>query len=573
MGTDIPKSETSEGVFGRLQLWLNSFSYTTRVTVTFALVAVMTAIIAMGVLSFVWEANFQEYTRENVQALADSTANSIATHYESNHDVEIRTAQENGTDYPRMTTSDLQAAQSVSSLQRGMGVQVVSYLSGRSVFDSSQIGQNEGLFVGDDPHNGSLAPSSDDTVAASPIMLSDGTVIGSVRMWVYGSEMLLSKTDQAFRQQSYQAMMFAALIATALACVIGFGFARALVNPITRMTRTAAQLRDGNLDARTNFEGTDEIAVLARTFDAMADNFQRSQKRERQLTTDVAHELRTPLMAIRSTVEAIQDGVFEADEERLGIINEEVQRLSRLVDAILKLSRLENGSIPMNEQAINVGELVRPLVMSHEAFVADAGLDLEFEAEDDVFIFGDRDMIRQATANLISNAVRYTPEPGKIAVVVRKDERKGEALIAVRDTGIGLTEEEARMVFERFWRAEESRERQSGGLGIGLSVVKEIINRHSGWVEVEGEKGVGACFTLHIPLYDYERIKSVKEKREHGENAGVTSPIHVAGVSVSTGSRKSGKAQRSSISGKMPKIDMGSRSEHRRGAGRSERER
>ena len=269
-----------------------------------------------------------------------------------------------------------------------------------------------------------------------------------------------------------------------------------------------------------NLDGKDEIAELAKTFDAMAESVESNQELERRLTTDVAHELRTPLMAIQSTVEAIMDGVFEADEKRLNTIDAEVQRLSRLVDAILKLSRLESRSTRMNEEVVDVGDLIRPLVMSHEAFVNDAGLMLEYDAEPDVIVYGDRDMLRQATANLISNAVRYTPAPGKITVSVKRGDVM--AAIAVRDTGIGLSPEERRMVFKRFWRAEESRQRQSGGLGVGLAVVKEIVDRHGGWVQVEGKKGEGACFTIHVPLYDEERIKAQKEKansKERGAKA------------------------------------------------------
>ena len=295
-------------------------------------------------------------------------------------------------------------------------------------------------------------------------------------------------------------------------------FARGLVDPINRMTRTAAAIKEGDLSARTNLEGDDEIAELGKTFDAMAESVEKNQQLERRLTMDVAHELRTPLMAIQSTVEAIVDGVFEPDEERLGTINLEVRRLGRLVDALLRLSRLESRSTPMNEEVINVGELIRPLVLSHEAFVNDAGLTLEFDAEDEVMVYGDRDMLRQATANLISNAVRYTPAPGKITVKVRKGDIM--ASISVRDTGIGLSPEECKMVFNRFWRAEESRQRQSGGLGVGLAVVKEIVDRHGGWIQVEGKKGEGACFTIHIPLYDFERIKAQKEKEQKGKGQG-----------------------------------------------------
>lgn len=503
--TDRPK----QGLFKRFHSWIFGFSYTTRVTVTFALIAAMTAIVAMGVLSYVWEQHFQTYTRENVQELADATASSIADSYGNRYSSIIEDVNQSGEgEYPPLNGEDVGSAQAAHTLQPGMGIQVTTS-GGKVIYDSSAVAANDG--PGGQGGTVSLAPDSGDKMATASIIV-DGKSIGTVHMWVYGSEMLLSKADQAFRDQSYQAMALAAVLSVVLASCIGFLFARGLVNPINRVTKTAVAIKEGDLSARTNLEGDDEIAELGKTFDAMAESVEKNQQLERRLTMDVAHELRTPLMAIQSTVEAIVDGVFEPDAERLGTVNAEVQRLSRLVDALLKLSRLESRSTPMREEVINVGELIRPLVMSHEAFVNDAGLALEYDAEDEVMVYGDRDMLRQATANLISNAVRYTPAPGTVSVKVRKGDIM--ASISVRDTGIGLSPEECKMVFNRFWRAEESRERQSGGLGIGLAVVKEIVDRHGGWIQVEGKKGEGACFTIHIPLYDYARIKAQKEKEE-----------------------------------------------------------
>lgn len=506
------RNEKVETARGRFHDWFFGFSYTTRVTVTFALVAAMTVVVAMGVLSYVWEEHFQAYTRENIQQLADATAENIANRYESNNKSTLEAVADGSRfNYPALSVDDIQPAESAHMLQQGMGIQVSSYANDTVIYDSSRTSSasSSGADSGVIGQVGSFAPSDDD-MASAEITLSDGSSIGVVHMWVYGSDLLLSKADQEFRMQSYQAMALAAVLSVALACVIGVLFARGLVRPINRITKTAQAIKEGDLSARVNLEGKDEIAEMGKTFDAMAESVESNQELERRLTTDVAHELRTPLMAIQSTVEAIMDGVFKADEERLNTINIEVQRLSRLVDAILKLSRLESRSTPMNEEVVDVGELIRPLVMSHEAFVTDAGLTLEYEAEPDVIVYADRDMLRQATANLISNAVRYTPAPGKISVSVKSGDVM--AAIAVRDTGIGLSPEERRMVFKRFWRAEESRQRQSGGLGVGLAVVKEIVDRHGGWVQVEGRKGEGSCFTIHIPLYDEQRVKEQKEK-------------------------------------------------------------
>lgn len=506
------RNEKVETARGRFHDWFFGFSYTTRVTVTFALVAAMTVVVAMGVLSYVWEEHFQAYTRENIQQLADATAENIANRYESNNKSTLEAVADGSRfNYPALSVDDIQPAESAHMLQQGMGIQVSSYANDTVIYDSSRTSSasSSSTDSGTIGQVSSFAPSDDD-MASAEITLSDGNSIGVVHMWVYGSDLLLSKADQEFRMQSYQAMALAAVLSVALACVIGVLFARGLVRPINRITKTAQAIKEGDLSARVNLEGKDEIAEMGKTFDAMAESVESNQELERRLTTDVAHELRTPLMAIQSTVEAIMDGVFKADEERLNTINIEVQRLSRLVDAILKLSRLESRSTPMNEEVVDVGELIRPLVMSHEAFVTDAGLTLEYEAEPDVIVYADRDMLRQATANLISNAVRYTPAPGKISVSVKSGDVM--AAIAVRDTGIGLSPEERRMVFKRFWRAEESRQRQSGGLGVGLAVVKEIVDRHGGWVQVEGRKGEGSCFTIHIPLYDEQRVKEQKEK-------------------------------------------------------------
>ena len=506
------------------------YSYTTRVTVTFALIAAMTAIVAVGVLSYVWEQHFQAYTRENVHYIAESTAESIGKRYEGVHQ-SLLNPESSGNEthadganpstpgsttkiYPPITIEDVYSARTAAAISQGLGIQVLS-ASGAIIYDSSAVKENPDGDVSKMTKPHTFAPSSDDAVTV-PITAYD-TTIGKVRVWVYGSDLLLSKPDMEFREKSYQAMIFAAVLSVLLASGIGFIFARGLVNPINRMTQTAAAIKAGDLSARTNLEGNDEIAELGKTFDAMADSVEKDRELERRLTTDVAHELRTPLMAIQSTVEAIVDGVFEPDADRLGTVNAEVQRLSRLVDALLKLSRLESRSTPMNQTVVNVGELIRPLVLSHEAFAADSGLALHYDAEDEVMVYGDSDMLRQATANLISNAVRYTPSGGDIYVTVRKGEIM--ASISVRDTGVGLTPEECRMVFSRFWRAESSRERESGGLGVGLAVVKEIVDRHGGWVQVEGEKNKGACFTIHVPLYDFDRIKADKERAEAKEKS------------------------------------------------------
>ena len=486
-GTE-PKPE-DRGVPQKRSGW-SSLSYTTRVTLSFALIAAMTALVAIGVVSFVWEQHFQTYTRDNMESVATITANQIAENYTESGEFDGETVM---------------PARTMLAMTPGIGIRVVNntvpYDEESTVsipFDSTRLTSAQAGVGG-----ASLAPKnpSPDQMATAKIEV-DGQAVGSVNVWVLGSDTLLRSADEQFRNNSYQAMIIAAIVAIALASCCGFLFARSLVHPINRITKTAKEIKEGNLSARTELTGVDEIAELGQTFDEMAESIEKDRELERRLTTDVAHELRTPLMAIQSTVEAMVDGVFEADQERLETVNSEVQRLGRLVSALLSLSRLENRSTPMKEEVVDVGDLISQIVATHEAFVSDSGLSLAYEMEKNVLVKGDADMIRQATANLISNAVRYTPEGGHITVKVSRGDIM--AAISVRDTGIGLTPEECKMVFSRFWRADAGRARASGGLGIGLAVVKEIVDRHHGWVQVEGKKDEGACFTIHLPLYDPE---------------------------------------------------------------------
>jgi two-component system, OmpR family, sensor histidine kinase BaeS len=465
-------------------------TFTTRISLLFALVAVMTALIAAGILAMVWEEHFTSYNISNMQRIATSTASSIAQRYEL---------------YGYWSTSVLSQASSASELSGNVGVEVVDS-DGNVVYDDSWDSAESTGSV-------SRTVNSDDTVQAS-IIVND-QVIGTVYIWALESSALLTQNDQDFRTNSYQAIVIATVVAVLLATIIGFIVSRGLLGPIRRITRAAARLKEGELDVRTDLIGNDEIAQLGMTFDAMADSLQKDHELEYRLTSDVAHELRTPLMAIQSTVEAIIDGVLPADEQRLAVLNSEVIRLSHLVDALLKLSRLENRSAPMAHEELDLGEAIRELALSHEMLVEDASLRLTYQCDDGVIVVGDPELLRQATANILSNAVRYTPAGGAIDVSVRRGQIMGKIIIT--DTGIGMSEEDLKHVFSRFWRADAGRNRATGGLGIGLAIVKEIVDRHEGWVNVESVLGEGTTFTLYVPLVD--RLKKTGKGaggRTHG---------------------------------------------------------
>ena len=457
--------------------------YATSLSFAFALTAIMTALVLVAVLSVVWEGQFMAYTRSNMQSIADSTAAAISDAYRREGELNDEVAS---------------YAESASSLSPDIVVQVTSE-DGTVLYDDTWAradATNPGLPGTRTP---ATVPAGQGATVSADITAPNGDVVGTVRLWALGSEALLTKSDSAFRSNSYGAIATAAGIAAVLACVIGYFVSRNIARPIQRITSTAKQIRNGDLTARSGVTGTDEIGQLGETFDDMATTIERDLKLEHRLTGDVAHELRTPLMALQATIEAMQDGVLPADDEHFETIAGEVRRLSRLIDAMLRLSRLENGTTQVKVERTDMVYLVKSLVSAQHQLFHEKGLHLRFvdETHGDLYADVDPDLIREAIVNLMSNAMRYTNPDGWVKVSLRPDH--SDVLISVQDTGIGIAKEDIPQTFSRFWRSDVSRERVSGGLGVGLAITKEIIDRHNGTILVESELGKGTTFTLRIP--------------------------------------------------------------------------
>ena len=491
MGNDIPESvaDSHASSYNTIKRQPRStLKYSTRMTLAFALTAVMTAVVLSAVLAFVWEDQFHSYTRANMQRMVEQTAETLSQQYSDKHE---------------WTDETLDFIHSTSESMPEVGMRLTSV---------------DDVVLYDDATGGAVTPShlgrmrriimpldEDSIVSAEICATSEGddvsTVVGTLTFWSVSSDALLTKSDSAFRTNSYVAIVTAASLAVVFACVIGYFVARALTKPIKRITTTATQIRNGDLTARTELSGTDEIGRLGETFDDMASSLERDIKLEHRLTSDVAHELRTPLMAMQATVEAMQDGVMPADQENLATVAVEVRRLSRLVDAMLRLSRMENGTTPLNMERCDVVGLAEELVNVHSQLFLDNGITLSFQNEtghQEFYAELDPDLIREAMVNLISNAMRYTSDGGNVWVRVARNRRN--VLLSVQDTGMGIAKEDMPRVFSRFWRSDASRERVAGGLGVGLALTKEIVDRHNGTIAVDSEEGVGTTFTLRLPI-------------------------------------------------------------------------
>jgi two-component system, OmpR family, sensor histidine kinase CiaH len=217
--------------------------------------------------------------------------------------------------------------------------------------------------------------------------------------------------------------------------------------------------------------------------------------RQHAFVSDASHELRTPLAVIRANAEFLQQEQPENVEAR--DIVSETDRLSSLVDALLAVARDDDRSAKALHTQVNLAEVVEATVASFQTVTADHDLELTHAAPDELMVMGDRDQLRQVLVILLDNAVRYTPAGGRIHVQARADGK--EAVLTVHDTGIGIPEEALPRVFERFYRADDARNRQSGGVGLGLAIARELVTRHSGRISVTSTEGAGSTFTVRLP--------------------------------------------------------------------------
>ena len=534
---NTPRSDSRSGL-----------SYGSRMALSFALTSLMTVLILVCVIMVVWGSAFSEYTRANVIDLAKLTSEKLADSYEQDgewtvdtlyaiaqsssisDDIGLQVLDAEGTilyddTWPVASVaadvkkSEAEPVPDTGSAEGGSVVATDQGSAGQAAAASAEgsatAAEKDEPKIKFDRHGLiSTAPTDEEGAITEPITTSDGKVVGKVRLWVLGSDVLLTKTDTAFREKTIDAMFLAAAIAVAISVMIGLFVSRMLTNPIRRITGTAKQIRDGDLSARTNMRGDDEIDQLGETFDEMATSLEKDLKHERRLTSDVAHELRTPLMAMLATVEAMQDGVYPTDNEHLETVASETRRLARLVQQMLDLSRMENHTAPMNIEAVDMVELVRGIVNAQEPLFHERDLRLRFADETQgkmPFIKVDPDMITQCVINLMSNAMRYTPEGGWVIVTVGLDRK--HLTISVSDTGIGIAKEDLSRIFGRFWRADASRAREAGGLGVGLAVTKQIVERHHGFISVESELEKGTTFTIHLPREQQQQPSSTTIER------------------------------------------------------------
>lgn len=332
----------------------------------------------------------------------------------------------------------------------------------------------------------------------APITVN-GRRVGTLLSAGGGSMMagMMGAPEQNFLDRVNRAVLLAGLAAGVVALLLGFIVFRSITAPLNRLTRAAHSVATGDLAQRVQIRTGDEIAELGAAFNSMAANLQQGEQLRREMTADIAHELRTPLSVIQGNLEAILDGVYPPDSEHIQPALDQAQLLARLVEDLRTLALAEAGQLSLDRQPTDIAELTRRVVASFEPKAADKRVTLSVDAAPALPpVHADGQRIAQVLTNLLGNALRYTPQDGRVAV--RVSAQDSSILVAVNDSGPGISEEDLPHIFDRFYRADKSRSREGGGSGLGLAIARSIVEAHGGriWAESKAGQGTTLAFTL-----------------------------------------------------------------------------
>ncbi|NOY97960.1 MAG: HAMP domain-containing protein [Chloroflexi bacterium] len=303
----------------------------------------------------------------------------------------------------------------------------------------------------------------------------------------------------AFLKRIDSVLLFSALGAALLALTLGLLLSRYLTRPIRELTAATRAISEGNLEQVVPVRSRDELGDLAASFNRMNADLARSLDLRRQMAADIAHELRTPISVILGHAEAVHDGVLPPSMENFEIIREEAGRLEHLVEDLRTLSRADAGELPIERQPVAPQKLLEDVRAIHSHRASQKNITVDVQAAPDLpEISVDFGRMIQVLSNLLDNALRYTPEGGQVMLSARQ---VGQMLeMRVQDSGPGLADDELAHIFDRFYRADASRQRDEGGSGLGLAIAKSLVEKHAGRIWAESRLGRGVTVVITIPI-------------------------------------------------------------------------
>ena len=306
-----------------------------------------------------------------------------------------------------------------------------------------------------------------------------------------------TETHRAFLDAVHRYLLWASLVALVLAFLLSYLLTRRVLRPLVQMSEASRQIATGNFAARVDAERGDEIGELGTAFNLMGDSLEKLERLRKTMVADVAHELRTPLTNLRGYLEGLSDGVIPPDKKTLDMLQKENLRLVSLVEGLGQLARADAARAYLDRQAVDLPACIREILALYGMNFEEKGIRVTTRIAEQVVVQADRDKLLQAIRNLVENCWKYTPAGGQVTISCRPS-KTGVRAEFIND-GSGIPERDLPFIFERFFTADPSRSRDAGGAGIGLAIVKQLVEAHGGRVGAESSDGE-TCIWFELPV-------------------------------------------------------------------------
>ena len=296
-----------------------------------------------------------------------------------------------------------------------------------------------------------------------------------------------------FKTNIYRAIILSALVVIFLIIILSFILSKKITEPLIKVKNAALEVAQGNYQQNIESRGDDELAQLVNAFNLMSKKLLKLEKIRKESTSDLAHELRTPLTTIKGYLEAIEDGKIEVNQESIAEMQEETQRMTTLIEKLNEFADAQNKVFNLKIEKLNLTPIIEKIIKQQQGALSEKNINLDLKLEKEHFIKGDQSSLFQIFNNIIENAIKYNKKDGKIEI--KAVENRNSLVLYIQDSGVGISQDDLPFVFERFYRADKSRNYKNQGTGIGLAVVKELMEAHQGKIEVESN-GSGTIFKL-----------------------------------------------------------------------------
>ncbi len=310
---------------------------------------------------------------------------------------------------------------------------------------------------------------------------------------------ILSENQNLFITRVNQALIWVGFIAILLVLLMAIWQSRNLIKPLHQMAEASSKLAKGDYSQRVHVDRNDELGDMANAFNQMASDLSQQSELRQQMMADVAHELRTPLSVLRIDLESMEDGLMEVTPENVRTLQSEVSYLTNLVEDLRMLSLADAGDLKIEKTQVEVNSLVREMIERHQNSAREGKVKLTAQyAGQEIFVYGDSFRLSQVMVNIISNAIKHTPTGFEISTKVAL--KNNDVIVSVTNFGSWIPKEDLERVFDRFYRLDQSRNRDRGGSGLGLSIARSLMQAHGGRIWAESVEGKSTTFFMSMPV-------------------------------------------------------------------------